>query len=57
MNATVLAFFFAGWLRGLGGERALRAFLRAAAAGLEGVEVLEQAIPDRLHSQRLVCEK
>ena len=44
--------FFTGRLRGLGwkrlslkfdNERALLAFLRAAAAGLEGVEVIEQA--------------
>ena len=51
MNACALAFF-AGWLRSLrwkrlllrsDNERALLAFLRAAAASLEGVEVVEQA--------------
>ena len=61
MNAYALAFF-AGWLRGLGWKRlllrsddegALLAFLRAAAAGLEGVEVMTQ----RIDSQILVCEK
>ena len=50
MNVYALAFF-TGWLRGLGrkrlllrsdNERALLAFLRAAAASLEGVEVIEQ---------------
>ena len=49
LNAYVLAFF-AGWLRGLGWRRlllrcdnewALLAFPCAAAAGLEGVEVIE----------------
>ena len=54
MHAYALAFF-AGWLRGLGwkrlvlrsdNERALMALLRAAAASLEGVEVIEQASPD-----------
>ena len=53
MNVYDLAFF-TGWLRGLGwkrlllrsdNERALLAFLRAAAASLEGVEVIEQARP------------
>ena len=52
---AMLQPFFAGWLRGLGwkrlllrsdNERALLAFLRAAAAGLEGVEVMEQASPE-----------
>ena len=51
MNVYALAFF-TGWLCGLGwkrlffwsdNERALLAFLRAAAASLEGVEVIEQA--------------
>ena len=50
-DASALAFF-AGWLRGLGWKRllwrsdnewALLAFLRAEAASLEGVEVIEQA--------------
>ena len=54
MNVHALAFF-AGWLRGFGwkrlllrsdNERALLAFLRAAAASLEGVEVIEQASPE-----------
>ena len=54
MNVHAPAFF-TGWLRGLGwkrlllrsdNERALLAFLRAAAASLEGVEVIEQASPD-----------
>ena len=48
MNVSAMAFF-AGWLRGLGwkrlllrsdNERALPAFLRAAAASFEGVEVI-----------------
>ena len=51
VNAYAQAFF-AGWLRGLGwkrlllrsnNERSLLAFLRATAAGLKGVEVIEQA--------------
>ena len=51
--------FFTGWLRGLGWkrlllrsdtERALFAFLRAAAASLEGVVVIEQAIPEGDHA-------
>ena len=51
MNVYAPAFF-TGWLRGLGRKRlllrsdkkrALLAFLRAAAASLEGVEVIEQA--------------
>ena len=58
MNVYALAFF-TGWLRGLGwkrlllrsdNERALLAFLRAAAASLEGVEVIEQASPDGDHA-------
>ena len=49
MNAYTLVFF-AGWLHGLrwkrlflrsNNERALLAFVRAAAAGLEGAEVIE----------------
>ena len=53
MNVYALAFF-TGWLRGLGwkrlllrsdNERALLAFLRAVAASLEDVEVIEQASP------------
>ena len=58
MKVYALAFF-TGWLRGLGwkrlllrsnNERALLAFLRAAAASLEGVEVIEQASPDGDHA-------
>ena len=58
MNVYDLAFF-TRWLRGLGwkrlllrsdNERALLAFLRAAAASLEGVEVIEQASPDVDHA-------
>ena len=58
MNVYALAFF-TGWLRGLGwkrlllrpdNERALLAFLRAAAASLEGVEVIEQASPEGDHA-------
>ena len=69
MNACVLAFV-TGWLRGLGWkrlllrydyERALPAILRAAAARLEGVEVIDKralkGITQRMDSQRLVCEK
>ena len=59
MNAYAPAFF-AGWLRGFGWKRlllrsdnALLAFLRAPAAGLEGVEVIEQASPEGDH--RLEC--
>ena len=57
MHASAHAFF-TGCLRGLGwkrlllrsdNERALQAFLRAAAAGLEGVEVIEQASPETDH--------
>ena len=58
MNVYAPAFF-TGWLRGLGwkrlllrsdNERALLAFLRAAAASLEGVEVIEQASPEGDHA-------
>ena len=51
--------FFARWLRGLGwkrlllrsdNEQALLAFLSVAAAGLEGVEVIEQASPEGDHA-------
>ena len=69
MNVYALAFF-TGWLRGLGwkrlllrsdNERALLAFLRAAAASLEGIEVIEQAslegIMQRMDSLKLECEK
>ena len=57
MTVYALAFF-TGWLRGLGwkrllrsdNERALLAFLRAAAASLEGVEVMEQASPEGDHA-------
>ena len=51
--------FFAGWLRGLRWKRlllrsdnewALLAFLRSSAAGLEGVEVIEQARPTGDHA-------
>ena len=64
MNAYALAFF-AGWLRGLGwkrlllrsdNERALLAFLRAAAASLEGVEVIEQASPEGDHAANGLAE-
>ena len=64
MNANALAFF-AGWLRGLGwkrlllrsdNERALLAFLRAAAASLEGVEVIEQASPEGDHAANGLAE-
>ena len=63
-NVYALAFF-TGWLRGLGwkrlllrsdNERALLAFLRAAAAGLEGVEVLEQASPEGDHAANGLSE-
>ena len=58
-NAYALAFF-AGRLRGLGwtrlllrsdDERALPAFLRAAVASVEGVEVIEQASPEGSRSE------
>ena len=64
MNAYALAFF-AGWLRGLGwkrlllrsdNERALLAFLRDAAASLEGVEVIEQASPEGDHAANGLAE-
>ena len=64
MNVYVLAFF-SGWLRGLGwkrlllrsdNERALLAFLRAAAASLEGVEVIEQASPEGDHAANGLAE-
>ena len=64
MNAYALAFF-AGWLRGLGWKRlllrsdngrALLAFLRAAAASLEGVEVIEQASPEGDHAANGLAE-
>ena len=57
--------FFTGWLRGLGWERlllrsdferALLAFLRAAAASLEGVEVMEQASPEGNHAANGLAE-
>ena len=57
--------FFAGWLRGLGWKRlflrpdnarALQGFLRAAAAGLEGVEVIEQASPEGDHAANGLAE-
>ena len=57
--------FFAGWLRGLGwkrlllksdNERALLAFLRAAAASLEGVEVVEHASPEGNHAANGLAE-
>ena len=64
MNVYALAFF-TGWLRGLGwkrlllrsdNERALLAFLRAAAASLEGVEVIEQASPEGDHAANGLAE-
>ena len=64
MNAHALAFF-AGGLRGLGwkrlllgcdNERALLAFLIAAAASLEGVEVIEQASPEGDHAANGLTE-
>ena len=64
MNVYDLAFF-TGWLRGLGwkrlllrsdNERALPAFLRAAAASLEGVEVIEQASPEGDHAANGLAE-
>ena len=57
--------FFAGWLRGLGwkrlllrsgNDRALLAFLRAAAASLEGFEVIEQASPEGEHAANGLAE-
>ena len=64
MNVYALAFF-TGWLRGLGWkrlllrsdhERALLAFLRAAAVSLEGVEVTEQASPEGDHAANGLAE-
>ena len=64
MNVYVLAFF-TGWLRGLGWKRlllrsdnewALLAFLRAAAACLEGDEVIEQASPEGDHPANGLAE-
>ena len=64
MNVYALAFF-TGWLRGLGwkplllrsdNERALLAFLRAAAASLEGVEVIDQASPEGDHAANGLAE-
>ena len=56
---------FTGWLRGLGwkrlllrsdNERALLAFLIAAAVGLEGVEVIEEAIREVDHGGNGLAE-
>ena len=64
VNACALAFF-TGWLRGLGGkrlllssdnERALLAVLRAAAAGSEGVEVIEHASAEGDHAANGLAE-
>ena len=64
MNVYAPAFF-TGWLRGLGWkrlllrsdkERALLAFLRAAAASLEGVEVIEQTSPEGDHAANGLAE-
>ena len=64
MNVYALAFF-TGWLRGLGwkrlslrsdNERALLAFLRAAAASLEGVEVTEQSSPEGDHVREVKAQ-
>ena len=64
MNVYALAFF-TGWLRGLGwkrlllrsdNQRALLAFLRAAAASLEGVEVIAQASPEGDHAGNGLAE-
>ena len=64
VNVYALAFF-TGWLRGLGwkrlllrsdNDRALLAFLRAAAANLEGVEVIEQASPEGDHAANGLAE-
>ena len=64
MNVYALAFFN-GWLRGSGwkrlllrsdNERALLAFLRAAAASMEGVEVIEQASPEGDHAANGLAE-
>ena len=57
--------FPCGWLRGLGwkrlllssdSERASLAFLRAAAMGLEGVDVIEQACPQGDHGANGLAE-
>ena len=64
MNVYALAFF-TGWLRGLGwkrlllrsdNERALLALLRAAAASLAGIEVIEQASPEGDHAPNGLAE-
>ena len=64
INVNALAFF-TGWLRGLGwnrillrsdNERALLAFLRAAVASLEGVEVIEQASSEGVHAANGLAE-
>ena len=64
MNVYAPAFL-TGWLRGLGwkrlllrsdNERALLTFLRAAAASLEGVEVIEQASPQGNHAANGLAE-
>ena len=63
MHAHALALF-TGWLRALGwkrlllrsdNERALLAFLRGAAAGLEGVEVIEPASPEGDHAANVLA--
>ena len=57
--------FFVGWLRGLGwkrrlmrsdNEQALLSFLRAAAMGLKGVEVIEQACLEGDHAANGLSE-
>ena len=65
-NVYAPAFFIA-WLRGLGwkrfllrsdNERALLAFLRAAAASLEGVDKRAlKGITQRMESLKLECER
>ena len=64
MNVHALAFF-TGWLCGLGwlrlllrsdNEQALLAFLRAAAASLEGVEVVGQTSPEGDHAANGLAE-
>ena len=64
MNVCAPAFF-TGWLRGLGWKRLLLrsdnelpllAFLRAASASFEGVEVIEQASPEGDHAANGVAE-
>ena len=54
MNAYALAFF-AGWPRGVGWKRLLLS-LRAAAARMEGVEVIEQASPEGDHAANGLAE-